>query len=726
MSKLFRYTNSKKGMIISLSVWLVVMLGLSFLAPGARDSAVNTAGEGLPDDAPSVVADEKIKAHFEDNDSLPAILVFHDREGLGEQGITEVADGLKAIEDLPSEQREAIKEVLPLEQLPPQAQQSFLSEDETTLVVPAELKKGLEMEEVNESVVAMEASIQDALGEGIEVSITGPAGISSDALELFSSGDMVLLFATVALILVLLIVIYRSPLLALIPLIAAAIVYEVVNRAIGIGGANGWFTVETQALSIMMILLFAAITDYSLFVFSRFREELQRVESKYEAMQRAMSRVGEPIFFSGATVLVAVITLIVAIYEPYRNFAPVFSVALAIILLAGLTLVPALFTFFGRRAFWPSIPRTGTENVAKTNKVWSKISHAVTKKPLVSGVAVLVLLGLFSVNAFQVNYSYNLLQSFPEDMTSREGFDLIEEKYNPGEVAPTTVLVTADSALDQETVESVAQQLEEQEHVADVSVNGRDFLSDDETAAKLSLVFAGNPYQHEAFDAMEKLRENKANLLDASGLDSGEHELYFSGETATNLDIRELNNRDTLLVMTLVTVLITIMLGFQSRSIIAPIYMMATILLSFSAALGISDYIFKNVFGYEQMSYRIPLYAFVFLVALGVDYNIMLVSRIQEAYRNLSLKDAVQQGISRTGGVISSAGLILAATFAVLTTQPIMELFMFGFVVAVGVLIDTFLVRTILTPAIILLLGKWSFYPFGKNKETATRVEGKG
>ncbi|MFG6116134.1 MMPL family transporter [Halobacillus sp. MO56] len=725
MKRFFRSTTSKKGMIISLSIWLVFMLVLSSMAPGARDQAVNATGEGLPEEAQSVIADEKVQEHFDDSDSLPAILVFHQPDGLNDEGLAKVGEGLQALDELPAEQQEMIKGVLPFSQMPPQVQQSFLSDDETTLVMPAELKAGLEMEQVNDLVVEMEETIQQGLGGNIEISITGPAGIASDALELFSSGDMVLLFATVGLILILLIVIYRSPLLALIPLIAAAIVYEVVNRAIGIGGASGWFTVETQALSIMMILLFAAITDYSLFVFSRFREELQTVEDKYEAMQRAMSSVGEPIFFSGGTVLVAVITLAAAVYEPYRNFAPVFSVAMLFILLAGLTLVPALFTLFGRRAFWPVIPRVGKEKVAKTNKLWEKVSHAVTKKPLVSGLSVLILLGIFSLNAFQVNYSYNLLQSFPEDMTSREGFELIEEKYNPGEVAPTTVLVTSDDSLAESQAETLAAQLEDREHVAEVTINQRDFLSEDGKASKLSLVFDSNPYQHEAFNSMEKLRDKKDETLEASGLDPAQHDLYFAGETAANLDVKKLNDRDTILVMVLVTALITIMLGFQSRSIIAPIYMMATILLSFSAALGFSDLLFKNVFGYEQMSYRIPLYAFVFLVALGVDYNIMLVSRIQEGYRKLPLKEAVQEGLAKTGGVISSAGLILAATFAVLTTQPILELFMFGFVVAVGVLIDTFLVRTILTPAIIMKLGKWSFYPFAKNKSAPASVPGK-
>ncbi|MFD1020234.1 MMPL family transporter [Thalassobacillus hwangdonensis] len=701
---------SKKGMFITLIIWLVALFALSGTAPGAKDFAVNTTGAGLPEDAASVIADKKMAEHFEDSGTLPAILVFQNKEAFDEEALTETASAIKGIDDLPAPEGDNVAGVLPFGMFPPEAQQSFLSENNTTLVIPVELKNELEMEEVNATINAMEEELNAQLSGTIDVAITGPAGIASDALELFSKADLVLLFSTIGLILVLLIVLYRSPLLAMIPLLASGIVYEVVNRTIGLAGKWELFSIESQALSIMMILLFAAITDYSLFVFSRFREELQVVENKYEAMKNAMTKVGEPIFFSGGTVLVAVLTLAVAIYEPYRSFAPVFAIAMVLILLAGLTLVPALFTFFGRKSFWPAIPKVNQS--VRTSTIWEKISSFVTRKPLVTGLSVFIVMLIFSINAFNVSYSYNLLKSFPEDMSSREGFELIEENYTPGEVAPTTVLLTSeDGKIEKEAVEQLQEQLEKENLVAGVSINERQYLSEDERAAKLQLTFSENPYSEEAMDAMEDLRSNKENILSESGLNEGAYGLSFTGETATTLDTRTANDRDTLVVLTLVTVLITVMLGFQSRSIIAPIYMMATILLSFSAALGLSDWIFKGVFGYDQMSYRIPLYSFVFLVALGVDYNIMLVSRIKEYYKEHSLLESVRHGVTHTGGVISAAGLILAATFAVLTTQPIMELFMFGFVVAVGVLIDTFLVRTILTPAIILLLGKWSFWP---------------
>ncbi|WP_257391591.1 MMPL family transporter [Halalkalibacter krulwichiae] len=220
-----------------------------------------------------------------------------------------------------------------------------------------------------------------------------------------------------------------------------------------------------------------------------------------------------------------------------------------------------------------------------------------------------------------------------------------------------------------------------------------------------------NPYDQAALDLVDHLIESKEKLLSSSGLNSDEYQLYFSGETANSADIRAVSNRDTTLVVLFVTLVIFAMLIFHTRSLIAPIYMMATILLSYASALGLSWFFFENVFGYDGMSYLIPLYAFVFLVALGVDYNIMLISRIREENRTFAIKEAVYRGVALTGGVISSAGLILAATFGVLMTQPILELFMFGFIVSIGILLDAFVIRGMLVPAIVTLLKQWNWWP---------------
>jgi RND superfamily putative drug exporter len=387
---------------------------------------------------------------------------------------------------------------------------------------------------------------------------------------------------------------------------------------------------------------------------------------------------------------------------------------------AGITLIPAIFSLFGRKAFWPSIPKYGEkQNLQKG--LWAKVAKMVTKRPVASGGIVLVLLATSALYMTNIHYSFNLIKSFPKNMESRVGFEMVGNSFSKGELAPTDVLLTVarKGDLSTEKVETVIRELEKQKGVNNVSVQlDRNMMMSrsanpyaEKDAVKLKLTFKDNPYELDSLNAMDKLRDNEKTILKDIGMDSASTHLYFGGETAKQADVRALNDRDTSLTVILIMILIFLLLIVQTKSIVAPIYMIATILISYTSAMGISYFIFEKVFGYDSMSYRIPLYAFVFLVALGVDYNIMLMSRIQEELKTHEIKEAIRLGVTKTGGVISSAGIILGATFSVLITQPIMELFMFGFVTAIGVLIDTFIVRGILVPSIMLLIGKWNFWP---------------
>ena len=530
------------------------------------------------------------------------------------------------------------------------------------------------------------------------MSVTGPAGIAVDTLNLFSRADIVLLLSTVGIILILLIVIYRSPLLALIPLLATAFVYEVVNQTLGLMGKAG-LVMSNQTLSIMTILLFAAVIDYSLFVFSRFREELKHYESKYDAMKMAMRETGTPVFFAGGTVLAAMLVLFFAQFGEYRNFAPTFGTTMVIIMLASITLIPALFTLFGRKSFWPKIPLVGDETVQK-HSIWSKIGRFVTRKPGLSASVIGIFLLICASNMLNMTFEFDTMKSFPDDMESRQGYEIIEEKFHKGDLAPTTVLFESENALTAQDQENLISALSEQDLVYNVRANG---MTDDQKVINLSLTFDESPYAVETMDALEKMRDDAPTILADSQL---EGELHFAGETATKVDDRSVNNRDLVVIVILETLLIFILLIALTKSFKMPIYMMGTILLSFLAALGLGMFLSSLFFDISTISNRVPLYSFVFLVALGIDYNIILISRYQEERKKHSVREAVEIAVANTGGVISSAGLILAATFSVLMTQPIELLFVFGFIVAVGILLDTFLIRGILLPALIVMLEK--------------------
>lgn len=696
--------NKKRIWWISIATWLVITTVLSMIAPGAKEFAVGNENAGLPEDVASIVADKKLAEHFPEDGGMPLFPVLHNEEGLTTDEIVSFTDALASVD-----QETAYGDLVmpPIAYLDEAHLNAFLSENEKTFFIPITVPEGLEGSDLHELIGSLKDQVAGEIDSNLELSWTGPAAIAADAVELFSRADVVLLLSTVGIILVLLLVIYRSPLLTLMPLVGAAIVYAVVDRVIGLTASAGWFTVESQALSIMSVLLFAVVTDYSLLIFSRYREELKRHESASAAMFETMRHVKEPIFFSGSTIVLGVATLFVALYEPYRNFAPAFVIAAATMLIAGLTLLPALFAVIGRKAFWPVIPKYGEETEDKAT-IWGKIAKTVTKRPVFFMVPITFLLLVGTWNVTNMEESFDLIESFPEDLSSRVGYERLSESFSPGSLAPGTLLFVSEDELDAEDLAPVIDEISERSGIEEVSTTGNP-LSEDGKSAQYSLTFEGNPYGAKVFDAILDLRDESKAMLTAAGLEGTE--LHIAGESAKNTDLRDIDKRDTWLVMALMTILITIMLGLQTRSILAPIYMMGTILLSYAATLGLSIFLFKVFLGLDAISYRIPLYSFVFLIALGVDYSIMLIARIREELKVMPFEDAVRRGLEKTGGVISSAGIILAATFLVLATMPIYELKLFGFIMALGILIDTFVVRPLLIPAILIKLGKWSFWP---------------
>ncbi|WP_309089905.1 MMPL family transporter [Domibacillus sp.] len=678
------WVGTKKGMWTVLAAWLLGIVMLSVWAPTARDYTAD-AFESLPEDATSIEAAKKVEEYFPDEGGTPAILVFNEENGKVEE--TEIARTLASIE----KEIDGITGIAPFAQLPPQARAEFLSADASAAAIPVVFQEGFTSKEFEPRI----NQITKMAGEqsSSKVYVTGPAGIAADTTALFSRADIVLLLSTVVLILVLLIVIYRSPLLAFIPLLASGLVYAVTDRILGLYGAAG-LEMSSQALSIMTILLFAAVTDYSLFVLARFREELRRHDSKFDAMKWAMRETGEPVFFSGGTVLAAMLVLFFAHIRDYQNFAPLFATVMAVIMLASVTLVPALFQLFGRRSFWPKVPKTG-EGEKKESGLWGRVARFVTTKPVLSGGIVLVFLLVSAFNVVNIKYEFDTLKSFPDDMPSLVGYRIIEDKFSAGDVSPTTVIYEGNG-----DPAALAAELNKQEGILSAVPQTSEASGN---VHELTLAFEAGPYSEEALNTLSGLREREEELFDDAGI---EGKLFFAGETAEKLDDRELNDRDLLLIVALEVILLFVLLIILMRSWKMPLYMVGTIVLSFLSALGLGLFLTNALFGIDAISTRVPLYSFVFLVALGIDYNIILVSRYMEERKKHSLKATVERAVAKTGGVISSAGIILAATFAVLMTQPIEVLFVFGFIVAVGILIDTFFVRGLLLPALILFFEK--------------------
>ncbi len=683
--------STKKGAMITLIIWILVMIGLSAGPKLADFKATNF--QSLPEDAQSILAEKELTHYFPNDKGTPGILVFHNPNGVLVQD-----DVNTIIQGILDENIEGIDEIVDVTALPLQASATFLSDDETTMIVPMTLEAGLgssHYADINDQTTEVGTSIAKNLTT--DFYITGPAGIAGDTTKLFESADFKLLLVTVVIILVLLIVIYRSPLLAIIPLLATAIVYQVVNQSTAFLGMLG-LEINNATTSIMSILLFAAVIDYSLFVFSRYREELYRYENKYEAMKMAMRATAGPVLFAGATVFAAMLILFFADFRDYQNFAPVFGLAMFIIMIASVTLVPALFSIVGRKAFWPKVPKYG-ETTELKHGIWSPIAKFVTSKPGLAGGAVALFMFITAVNVFNLEFEFNSVKNFPEDLPSRVGFEIVEEKFNKGDLAQTTALIKGDQLTDDD-VKEVADYFAENETINSARAAG---ITEDRTKAKITLSLAENPYSTEAIEFLDEYRATN----DSFTLENGSTvEILYAGTTAKLADELSINRGDIKKIVILETILIFVLLLFLTRSIKMPIYMMATILLSFVSALGLGIFLVDVLFGYDAVSTRVPVYAFIFLVALGIDYNIILVSRFLEELKSANVKTALEIAITNTGGVISSAGVILAATFAALMTMPITDLFIFGFIVALGILIDTFLVRGMLLPSLILFFER--------------------
>ncbi|MEF2967498.1 MMPL family transporter [Paenibacillus sp. M1] len=722
--KIARFVSGERTKWITLIVWVVIVGVLSAMWPGVNQMEKNNAAN-LEADNPSVRAAAVAEEQFPDESGIPALIVWSREGGLSDtdyEGIRRLSASL-ADQPVPGQQS-----LPPFDQIPPAALKQQASEDGTAFVMPVFFAKSADSALLKEGGQEIRNQAEAAFGAdpfaaGVKsgelfARISGPAGISIDASSLFSSADVSLMIATVLLVLVLLLLIYRSPTLAIIPLIAVGFAYMAASPILGKLAELGWITVDSQAISIMTVLLFGAGTDYCLFLISHFRDRLKQEKSKSKALLGALKDASGAIAMSGFTVVIALLVLLLAKYGAVHRFAVPFSLSILVMALASLTLVPALLAIFGRASFYPFVPRTAEMEEERSRKrggasqVRSKtdtskfgvfIGNLVTKRPWLVVIVALILLGAAALNTFRIQYTVDLLSSFPEDSPSREGFAVIGEKFTPGELAPMKIMIDTegqDVALKEALVK-----LPYLSKVSDpVSGEG------DPDITAFDAEFTMNPYSAEAVNLIPELRETAETALRQAGISSPESKVWISGQTATQYDTEMTNNRDDRVVIPIVIGLIAILLLVYLRSLVAMIYLILTVVLSYFAALGLGWVAVHDLMGTAAIQGLIPLYSFVFLVALGEDYNIFLISSIWKKRKTMPLKQAIREGVAETGSVITSAGLILAGTFAVLATLPIQALVQFGIITAIGVLLDTFIVRPLLVPAITTLLGNWAFF----------------
>lgn len=568
----------------------------------------------------------------------------------------------------------------------------------TVLTIPTDFEQAADWGE----------NVRDLTGEsadGMQILLTGDLGFAADSEEVFSELDTKLLGATVLLVLILLGAIYRSVLVALTPLIVVFFAYTAATAFVYLY-ANSGAIVSSNGTTILVVLMFGVGTDYCLLLVSRYREELRRIEDKHDAMAQALRRTGPTILASGLTVSLAMLTLALADARLTSTLGPVAAIGVACAMVAGLTLLPALLTIFGRRGFWPRRSMVEYDPAGATSArpgLWRRFGDRVLERPgpALAVTVVAFLAGALGLVAYKVDYSTTSF--FKKSVESVEGFELIEEAFPAGLLAPTTVLVQSEDAPVSEADGAKAvQALEGVEGVASATPTGN--LSTDRRMTTIDVVLEGDPYTKEAFGVVPEIRASVSDL--GPGLSA-----LVGGGSAIQYDFDRAIDSDLKLIAPVALLVIALILAILLRALVAPLVLIASVILSFLCTLGISVLFIRFVVGDAGFDASIPTFAFIFLVALGIDYTIFLMARVREEARHHGTREGMLRAIAATGPVITSAGVILAGTFSVLMTLPVTYTFDLGFMVALGILLDTFIVRTIMVPAAVELLGDKIWWP---------------
>ena len=668
---------------IVIAIWILIAGALA-AGPKLQSVTSNDASKSLAATVESKRADALQQSSFPAAKGTPIIVVYSSDAPLTAADTAAIAAGETWLKSGAE---------------PINSARTEFSPDGKGALVFASLNGNPGEEPFRNSVEAIRAHFGDQVGD-LHVRVTGPGGLITDVYKIFLNADIKLLIGTVLLVLVLLLLIYRSPVLPFVPLLTVGFGYFVAGGILALIANALGVTLSGQATSLMVILLFGAGTDYALLLISRYREELRRESDARVALAEALSETWEAIAASGLTVTLAVATLAFATYGDYVSFAPVLGFGVFVTLIAGLTLMPALLAVLGRRAFWPQVPRQGDETRHRT---WQRIAETVAGAPKRAAAVVALVLVVLALGVLLYSPRFSFTEDFLKDMPSKQGYALLEKHFPKGSLAPTTVLMQFPKAPSPQLVGPIVGALKSSPGVDSAFPTG---AADNGKLLSFQVIYKGDPYSSQALEQVRQLREAVRGVAAQGGGTA-----LVGGPTAIQADTWAISNHDTILVAVIALTVVGVILALLLRALVAPAYLLAINVLSYLAALGATIFICEVLLGWERISYRIPLYMFIFLVALGSDYNIFITTRIRSEAFLYGLRDGTVRAVAATGGVLTSAGVILAGTFLILLSQPVKDLAEIAIGVALGVLIDTFLVRTALVPGLTLAVGPAAGWP---------------
>lgn len=693
MNRLVKFISGRKGAWVTL-VLGVVFAGLAF-GPLAGDKEDVSPGVGLPSSNETVLVEEALK-DLPGSDSTAAIVVFKAEGKFSDEQLTWLQGQPDPITQMPTGgvNERFVKfsniEVMGQAFVPPAA----ISNDSTTALVTIPLEKSDETEVVADRVADIRSIAKDDLPSGVTAYVTGPEGFQADIANVFAGADFKLLITTALVVIVLLLFTYRSPSLWLIPLLVVGTVDGVAGNIARSVADIFNITLDGSITGILSVLVFGAGTDYALLLISRYREELLQFKNRNEAMARALREAGPAILASGTTVILALLTLTFAQLEGNRALGIACATGIFLAMVAALTVLPAALVIFGRWIFWPLTPKFGGVNKSE-NGLWAKLGKAVSVRPVAVAIVGFILLGALAAGAGGFKIGLSATDRFLAKPEAVVGQEILAESFAAGASSPTIVIANNDK------VDAVKDAIESVSGVDDVTVD-----VNNSSITKLEVVLKAGSGTDEAEATITNIRTAVHEVPAADAL--------VGGLDAQTLDVKNAYLADQGLVIPLILALVFIVLVLLLRSIVAPVLLLITVVASFFASLGAGWLVFVNLLGFPALDLSVFLYSFLFLVALGVDYNIFLVTRAKEEAENLGTRQGMIKALSATGGVITSAGILLAAVFAVLGVLPLVALAQIGVIVCIGVLLDTLLVRTVIVPALAFITGQNFWLPSKK------------
>jgi len=658
---------------------VVVLIAIVFsgvmLGAGIEPDAINNGTANLPTDAESAQA-ARLQESLGTAEFTPAIVVF-DRGG-----------ARLTVED----QRAVATKVEELSSLAAPGQQVFpvFAEDGAAAFIGVPLATDTPEQELEKPITAIRELSEKDLPDGLEASTTGGPAFIVDLSKVFDGADVRLLVTTAGVVALLLLITYRSPWLWLVPLSVVGVADQVAAAMVAVSTKVFPFSTDGASVGITSILVFGAGTNYALLLIARYREELRQVENRYEAMRIALSQAAPAILASSGTVVLALLCLGFADNPTSRNIGFGGAIGIVVAVVYALVVLPAAMTLFGRRLFWPFVPHVGQPEPTETG-FWSKVASSVTRRPVLVSVVGLLALVVLALPLTGVKAGLSQTEQFRATPESVTGQEVLAEHFPAGSSQPTSVLT---STADADAVRRVVADVD---GVQNVDAGG----SKDETAV-LSVVLTAEPASDAAFRAVEAIR------VAAQDVDPA---VLVGGPDAESLDARDAASRDQKLIIPMILLVVLLVLLALLRSIVAAVLLVATVVATFAASLGASWWAFTHWFGFPALDLSVPLLSFLFLVALGVDYNIFLTTRAKEEAEEHDTTRAISIALAVTGGVITSAGILLAAVFAVLGVLPLITLTQIGVIVGFGVLLDTLLVRSVIVPALVALLGRRFWWP---------------